>query len=229
MFLKYIAAEVGVFGDPAELSLDEGGVDDERVAPALLGLETDVLEQLLHHRLEPARADILDRFVDLGGDAGERLDAVLGEGDGDALGVEKRLILLGQAGAGGREDADEILLGQRLELDSDRKPALKLGKQVGGLGDVERAGSDEQDMVGLQRAVFGRDRRALDQRQKVALDALAADRAAADVADRDLVDLVEEDDAVRLSVGECDAVDVVGIEPLVGFLLGQARRKPRAP
>jgi len=36
--------------------------------------------------------------------------------------------------------------------------------------------------------------------QQIALDAFAADRAAAHVGDRDLVDLVEEDDAVRLGV-----------------------------
>ena len=111
----------------------------KRLAAAVLGVEADVLEQFLHHRLQPPGADILDRLVDLGGDAGERLDAVVGEGDGDALGAEQRLILLGQAGAGRRQDADEILLGQRLQLDADRQPPLKLGQQVGGLGDVERA------------------------------------------------------------------------------------------
>ena len=83
-------------------------------------------------------------------------------------------------------------------------------------------------MVGLHRPVFGRDRGALDQRQQVALDALAADRAAAHVGDRDLVDLVEEDDAVGLGVGERDAVDVVLVEPLVGFLLDQLVARPRA-
>ena len=73
----------------AELLLDEGRVDDERLAAAVLGVEADVLEQFLHHRLQPPRADILDRFVDLGGDAGERLDAVVGEGDGHAFGAEQ--------------------------------------------------------------------------------------------------------------------------------------------
>ena len=55
-------------------------VDDQRLAAAILGLEADVLEQLLHHRLEPAGADILDRLVHLCRDSGERLDAVVGEG-----------------------------------------------------------------------------------------------------------------------------------------------------
>ena len=80
---------------------------------------------------------------------------------------------------------------------------------------------DEEDVVGLQRPVLRRDGRTLDQRQEVALDALAADRSAANVADRDLVDLVEEDDPVRLRIRQGDAVDVVGVDALVGLFLGQ--------
>ena len=92
---------------------------------------------------------------------------------------------------------------------------------------MERAGRDEQDMVGLQRPVFGRDSRPLDQRKQVALDPFSADRSAADVADRDLVDLVQEDDAVRLGVRQCDAVDVVRVDSLVGLFVGQALKRVR--
>src|SRR5690348_1635125 len=82
---QHVAAEIGVLGDSAELLLDEGGVDDQGLAAPVLGLEAHLLEQFLHHRLEPPRADILDRFIDLGGDAGERLDPVVGELDRHAL------------------------------------------------------------------------------------------------------------------------------------------------
>jgi hypothetical protein len=44
---------------------------------------------------------------------------------------------------------------------------------------VESAAGDEQDMVGLHRPVFGGNRGALDQRQQIALHALAADIGAA--------------------------------------------------
>ena len=55
----------------------------------------------------------------------------------------------------------------------------------------------EQHVVGLHRPVLGVDRGALDQRQQVALDALARDVGTAAVLARaDLVDLVEEDDAL---------------------------------
>ena len=68
-----------------------------RLALALLGLEADVLEQFLEHGLQPPGADILDLAVHLGGDPGERADAVLGEDDLDAFGGEQGAILLGQA------------------------------------------------------------------------------------------------------------------------------------
>jgi ATP-dependent HslUV protease ATP-binding subunit HslU len=57
-------------------------------------------------------------------------------------------------------------------------------------------------MVGLERPVFGRDGRSFDQRQQVALDALAADRPAADVADGDLVDFVRILSSTRASLTE---------------------------
>ena len=60
-----------------------------------------------------------------------------------------------------------------VELDADREAALELGDQVRRLRDVERAGGDEQDVVRAHRAVLGGHRRALDDRQQVALHALA--------------------------------------------------------
>jgi len=44
---------------------------------------------------------------------------------------------------------------------------------------MEGSGGDEQNMVGFHRAMFGRHRGALDQRQEIALHALARDVAAA--------------------------------------------------
>ena len=80
-----------------------------------------------------------------------------------------------QRGARLAEDAGEIVAGQVVHLDADREPALELGHQVRRLGAVERAGGDEQDVVGLDRAVLGVDGRSLDDRQQVALNALPRD------------------------------------------------------
>ncbi len=87
---------------------------------------------------------------------------------------------------------------------------------------MERAGGDEQDMVGLDRAVLGRDRGALDQRQQIALHALARDVAAdAAVAHADLVDLVEEHDAVVLDRVDRFLHQLIVVQQLVGFLVDE--------
>src|SRR5690349_15816590 len=86
--LENVPAQIGVLRDARELLADELGVDGERLPATIFGLEADILEQLFHHRLQAARADILDGFVDLGGDAGECLDAVVGELNRDALGAQ---------------------------------------------------------------------------------------------------------------------------------------------
>src|SRR4051812_42507967 len=87
---------------------------------------------------------------------------------------------------------------------------------------MEGARSDEQDVIGLHRAVLGRDGGALDQRQQVALHALAR-YVAADpaVARGDLVDFVEEHDAVLLDRVDRLLHKLLLIEQLVGFLRDQ--------
>ena len=80
--------------------------------------------------------------------------------------LDQRRLRLGQ-------DPAHVVARQRFQLDADRQPPLQFRQQVRGLCDMERAGGDEQDVVGLDRAVLGRDRGAFDQRQQVALHALA--------------------------------------------------------
>jgi hypothetical protein len=69
------------------------------------------------------------------------------------------------------------------ELSSTRigKATLQFGDQVARPGQGEGAAGDEQHVVGLDRPVFGADGRAFDQRQQVALHALAGDFSAAAV------------------------------------------------
>ena len=129
----------------------------------------------------------------------------------DAFGRHQRHVLLDQRAARLGENADELGLAERLELDANRKPPLQLGNQIRRLRDVKRAGGDEQDVIGAHHAVLGIDRRAFDDRQDVSLHAFAAHfRAVAAFAAGDLVDLVDEDDA-----GLLDAFD-----------RGVARRRP---
>ena len=126
-----------------------------------------------------------------------RVDAVVAEIERHAFGEEQRLILSHEAGFRLGEDAAEIVTRQRLELDADRQAALQLGQQVGGFGDMEGARRDEENMVGFDRPIFGRHRRAFDERQEIALHAFAAHIGTLALgAGADLVDLVEEHDAV---------------------------------
>ena len=161
------------------------------------GIEADVLEHALEDRVQPAGADVLGRPVDLEGQVGHGFDGVAGEFERDSLGAEQGLVLAEQRGPRLAEDPGEVVAGQVVHLDADREPALELGHQVRRLGAVERAGGDEQDVVGLDRPVLGVDGRPLDDRQQVALHALARDVRAARRAlvAGDLVDLVDEDDA----------------------------------
>ena len=74
----------------------------------------------------------------------------------------------------------------------------------------------------LTAAVLGRDRGAFDQRQQIALHAFARHVGAdAAVARADLVDLVEEDDAVVLDDFDRLLRQLVLVEQLVGFLVDQ--------
>ena len=116
------------------------------------------------------------------------------------------------------------------ELDADRQPALELGQQVGRLGDVEGARGDEQNVVGLDRPVFGADGGALDQRQQIALNALAADVGADALGARaDLVDLVEKHDAVILDVLDRLLHDRVVVDQLVGLFAHRELEAVLAP
>jgi hypothetical protein len=181
------------------LSRTACAVEVHGLARQVRGLEAGLLQHPLQHGLKPPRADVLDRRVGRHRRIGQGLDRIVGEGQGHVLGGQQGLVLTDQIGLRLGQDAFEVVARQGLQLDPDRQPALKLGQQVRRLGDVEGARGDEQHMVGLHRPVFGRDRGALDQRQQVALHPLARHVGAGrPLAGRDLVDLVQEDDALVL-------------------------------
>ena len=170
--------------------------------------------------MEAARADVLGLFVHVAGELRDAADGVGTELEHDALRREQRLILLDERVLRLGEDALEVLLAQALELDADRETPLELGDEVGGLRHVKRARRDEEHVVGLHRAVFRRDLRALDDGQDVALHALAGDIRAGGIAVHgDLIDLVEEDDAAALRDLHGCLRDLVHVDELAGLLL----------
>ncbi len=87
---------------------------------------------------------------------------------------------------------------------------------------MEGAAGDEQDVVGLDHAVLGRHRGALDQRQQVPLHALARHLGAMRFRARgDLVDLVEEHDAVLLDVLQRVGFHFLVVDQARGLFIGQ--------
>ena len=135
----------------------------------------DVFEDLFQDRVQPAGADVFRFPVDPVSVFSNGIDAVVGKVQSQAFRFEKGRILFDQGLARFGQDAAEVFNGQRLEFDADREAALEFGNEVARLRYVEGAGGDEQDVVGLDRSVFGIDRSPFDDGQDVALDPFAGD------------------------------------------------------
>src|SRR5581483_9208802 len=89
--LQNKARQIRVLGEGGDAVADVGFVDRDRRALGLVrGGEADLLEQPLEDRVQAAGADVLDRGVDLLGEAGDLVDRLGQEVEADALGGEKR-------------------------------------------------------------------------------------------------------------------------------------------
>ena len=87
---------------------------------------------------------------------------------------------------------------------------------------MECARRDKEDVVGANHAVLGVDRCPLDDRKDVALDPFAADVGTVRTfAPRNLVDLVDEDDARLLDLLDGGSRDAVHVDQLPLLLLRQ--------
>ena len=81
----------------ADMAFDKCGIDGDRIARLVGCGEAHLVEHPFHHRLKPARPDILDRAVDFGGDIGERRNPFIGEVERHPFGAEQGDILLDEA------------------------------------------------------------------------------------------------------------------------------------
>src|SRR5881296_3367673 len=190
-----VPRQVLVARDVTQASRHVAGVDGQLLAGHVRSIERDLIQQSLHDRVEAPRPDVLRARVHLHRDLRDRLHRVRREPERHLLRSEELGVLRDQRVLRFRQDADEILARQGVELDADRKASLELRDEVRGLRDVEGAGRDEQDVVGAHDPVLGRDGRALHDGEQVPLDALARDiGAVARLPPGDLVELVEEDD-----------------------------------
>ena len=181
----------------ADVIAIDGQFDRRHVRVA--SVEGDVLQQLLEDRVQAAGADVLRSLVGSEGGLGDGLNGAVLEGQQHVVHGQQGLVLQRKRVVRLSQDALEVLTGQGLQVHMHRETALQLGDQVADLGHMEGAGSDEEHIVRLHGAVFGVDGAALNDGQDVALHAFPADvRAAAGTVSGNLVDLVDEHDAVLL-------------------------------
>src|SRR6185503_5897488 len=116
----------------------------------------------------------------------------------DSLCLEQRRVLLRQRVFRLSEYPDEIFHAERLQFHANGKTPLQLGNHVARLRHVKRSGGNKEDMVRAQEPVTSVDGRTFDNRKNVALHAFAAYvRSVSALAAGDLVDFIQEDNAVR--------------------------------
>src|SRR5690606_28482837 len=221
--LKDEAGEIGVLGEGADALVDHLRRDLDALAAAVAGGEGNLLQQLFHDRVKAPSPDVLDRGVDLGREVRQGVDRFLGEDQLHLFRRHEGAILADEGVLRFGQDALEVVAGQRCKLYPDRQAPLQFRQQVRGLGQMESPRGDEEDEVRLYLAVLGCDGRALDQRQQVTLHAFAADVRAAAMfrTGGNLVDLVQEDDAVLLDRGNGLADHLLFVQQLVAFLRHQ--------
>src|SRR5471032_1826013 len=222
--LQDITGQVFVLCQFAEVAVDVLGVDQDHLvvvgAGQITGAERHLFQQTLKQRVQAAGTDVLGLLVDLPGDLGDALDPVRLELDGQAFGFQQGAVLLGQRRVRLAENALEVFRGQRFQLDANRQVTLQLRHQIARLAQVERTGSDEQDVVGLDHAQFGVDGAAFDQRQQVTLHAFARHVDAAGIAALgDLVDFVDEHDTVLLDRFQRLVLQLFIVDQATGFFV----------
>mmetsp|Transcript_16045 Transcript_16045/g.49648 ORF Transcript_16045/g.49648 Transcript_16045/m.49648 type:complete len:455 (+) Transcript_16045:16-1380(+) len=219
--LEDVLGHVGRDQHVVDLGFHVVDVDGDEVARRVVaGVERDVVEDALDARVEAPRADVLDGPIGQRRDACDLAHGAVRELQHDVLRGQQRALLRDEVVRRLREDPVHVRLCERVELDADGQAALELRQQIRRLGLVERARRDEEDVVRVHVAVLRLDRRALDQRQQVPLDALRG-RVGAAVVRRvdDLVDLVDEHDPGLLDGRDGLAVDVDALEQFLELLL----------
>src|SRR4051812_14223753 len=218
-----VSRQVVVGDDVFEHAADVGVVNRNRFVGEVGRVERYLVEQPLHHRVQPARTDVLGVLVDVRRNLRDVLHGIVGEPNLHAFRVEQRRVLLDERAARLGQDADELGRAEWLELDAYGKASLQLRDEVRRLRHVKGASGDEENVIRLHHAVFRVDGGAFDDGQDVALDAFAAHVRSAVPAfpSGNLVDLVDEDDAALLDALDGAARHAVHVDQLLFFFLGE--------
>ena len=96
--LQNVLCEIFVFDQFAQAFFDKGRVDGDGFAAVFVRLVGDFFEQLFHHGMQAARADVFGAFVDLTSHFGQTLNTRIGEFERDVLDRHQRGVLARQTG-----------------------------------------------------------------------------------------------------------------------------------
>src|SRR5262249_9648545 len=106
--LEDVAAEVLVLDDLGEHFLDVGGINADRFLLQIRTFERNLVQKLLHNRMQPSGADVFRAFVHGSSKARDLLNRIVLERQLDALSFKQRNVLFDQRVLWFGENADEI-------------------------------------------------------------------------------------------------------------------------
>ena len=119
--------------------------------------------------MQPPRPDIFNIFINLHRHVGNLVNRFRLKLQIQILGFEQSDILINQISFRLSQNPHKIIMGQSFQLNPNRQPALQFRQQIGRFGQMKRTGTNKQNMIGFDHAVFGTDRCPLDQWQAIAL------------------------------------------------------------
>ena len=178
--------------------------------------------------MQPPRPDILRPLIHAERKLRHLRDRLWRELQLQPFRLQQRRILPHKRRLGLRQNPHEILHRQRLQLHPNRKTPLQLRNQIARLRHMERPRGNEQDEVRPHHPIARVDRRPFHNRQNVPLHPFARNIGSMPaLAPRNLVDLVQEDNARALHPFHCQPRYLIHVDQPAFFLLNQVLKSIR--
>src|SRR5215831_15469444 len=127
-----VTGQILVLDDVGQHFCHVGLVDRDVLVGKIRAFERNLVEQLLHHRVQAARADVFRALVDERREVRDLLNRSVGEDKLDALSVHEGRVLLDERTLWLGQNTDELVAAEGLELDANRKSSLQFRNQIRG-------------------------------------------------------------------------------------------------
>lgn len=121
-----------VAGDVRETTVNIRRVDDDLLLREIGRVKGKLLQEFFKQRVEASCADVLRLLIDGLRQLRKAADGIICKAQRDALHAEQRTVLLDECVARLGEDALEVLLDERLQLDANRKTPCSSGMRSDG-------------------------------------------------------------------------------------------------